>query len=175
MIETLLDLAGFFGLLSMMSVGGGNAVIPDIQRYSVLVRQWVTETEFTAIYAIAQAAPGPSSMIVALIGYKASGWAGAFTATLAMYLPSSLMTFAAVQFLDRFQNSSWRKIFEQGVAPVAVGLIFASAYLVGKSMNQGTGTFIIITGTAILHWKTRMNPIVTLLAGGILGAMGWAS
>lgn len=175
MIETLLDLAGFFGLLSLISVGGGNAVIPDMQRYAVLVRQWVTETEFAAIYAIAQAAPGPSSMIVSLIGYKACGWAGAFTATLAMYLPSSLLMFAAVRFLDRFRDNPWRKVFEQGVAPVAVGLVFASAYLVGKSMNPGAGTFIIIAGTAILHWKTRLSPMITLIIGGILGAMGWAS
>ena len=175
MIDTLLDLFGFFGLLSLMSVGGGNAVIPDMQRYAVMVRQWVTEREFTAIYAIAQAAPGPSSMIVALIGYKASGWAGAFTATIAMYLPSSLLMFAAVRFLDRFKNTPWRTIFEHGVAPVAVGLIFASAYLVGKSMNPGAGTFIIIAGTAILHWKTKMSPIVTLIVGGILGALGWAA
>ena len=175
MTETLWDLFSFFGLLSLMSVGGGNAVIPDMQRYAVLVRHWVSDIEFTAIYAIAQAAPGPSSMIVALIGYKAAGWAGAVTSVIAMYLPSSLLTFGAVRFLDRFQANPWRKVFEQGVAPVAIGLVFASAYLVGKSMDPGVTTFLIIAGTALLHWKTQLSPIVSLVVGGILGALGLVS
>ena len=175
MVDTLMDIAGFFGLLSLMSVGGGNAVIPDMQRYAVMVRQWVSDIEFVAIYAIAQAAPGPSSMIVALIGYKAAGWAGAATATVSMYLPSSLLVFSAVRFLDRFQGNPWRTVFERAVAPVAVGLVFASAYLVGKSMDPGPIAFGIIAVTAILHWKTRLNPMVSLLIGGIVGALGWIS
>ena len=173
MIETLGQIAGFFGLLSLVSVGGGNAVIPEIQRFSVLTQQWVTASEFTAIYAIAQAAPGPSSMLVALIGYKAAGPIGAATAAAAMYLPSSVIVFMAARFLERFRHNRWARIFERSVAPLAVGLILSSAYVVGSSMQTGPVMIALIAGTALIHWKLGWNPLLLLLAGALAGMMGW--
>lgn len=173
MIETLGQIAGFFGLLSLVSVGGGNAVIPEIQRFSVLTQQWVSAAEFTAIYAIAQAAPGPSSMLVALIGYKAAGMIGAATAATAMYLPSSVVIFMAARFLEHFRHNRWARVFERSVAPLAVGLILSSAYIVGNSMQTGPVMVGIIAGTALIHWKLGWNPLLLLLAGAFAGMMGW--
>ena len=173
MTETIWQLLGFFGLLSLVSVGGGNAVIPEIQRFSVLTQEWLTAADFTAIYALAQAAPGPSSMLVALVGYKAAGWPGAAAAATAMYLPSSLVVFFTVRFLERFRQSLWVRVFEKAVAPLAVGLIFASAYIVAESMQTGPLLFALITGTALIHWKTGCSPLILLLVGAVAGGMGW--
>ena len=173
MTETIWQLLGFFGLLSLVSVSGGNAVIPEIQRFSVLTQQWLTAADFTAIYALAQAAPGPSSMLVALVGYKAAGWAGAAAAATAMYLPSSLVVFVTVRFLERFRHSFRVRVFEKAVAPLAVGLIFASAYIVAESMQTGPLLFALITGTALIHWKTGCSPLILLLVGAVAGGMGW--
>ena len=173
MNDTLWQILGFFGMLSLVSVGGGNAVIPEIQRYSVLTQQWVTASDFTALYAIAQAAPGPSSMIVALIGYKASGWMGAVAAALAMYLPSSLIILMAARVLERFKQSLWTRIFERAVAPLAVGLIFSSAYIVGGSIQTGPVMTGLIIGTALINWKLGWNPLLLLLSGAIAGFLGW--
>lgn len=173
MTETIWQLLVFFGLLSLVSVGGGNAVIPEIQRFSVLTQQWLTAADFTAIYALSQAAPGPSSMLVALVGYKAAGWTGAVVAAAAMYFPSSLMVFFAVRFLERFRQSLWVRVFEKAVAPLAVGLIFSSAYIVAESMPTGPLLLALITGTALIQWKTSWSPLVLLLVGAVAGGMGW--
>lgn len=173
MNDTIWQLIGFFGMLSLVSVGGGNAVMPEIQRFSVLAQQWVTASDFNALYAIAQAAPGPSSMIVALIGYKAAGWAGAAAAAAAMYIPSSLILFTAVRFLESFKQSIWAPIFERAVAPIGVGLIFSSAFIVGGSMQTGPAMVSLIIGTALIHWKLGWNPLLLLLAGAIVGSLGW--
>jgi chromate transporter len=173
MNDTIWQLLGFFGMLSLVSVGGGNAVMPEIQRFSVLAQQWLTASDFTAVYAIAQAAPGPSSMIVALIGYKAAGWGGAAAAAVAMYTPSSLIILAAVRFLESFKQSTWAPIFERAVAPLGVGLIFSSAYIVGSSMETGPAMVSLIIGSAVIHWKLGWNPLLLLAAGAIIGALGW--
>lgn len=172
MSETLWQLIGFFGMLSLVSVGGGNAVMPEIHRFSVLTQQWVTAADFNALYAIAQAAPGPSSMIVALIGYKAAGWAGAAAAAAAMYIPSSLIILTAVRFLESFRESFWAPVFERAIAPLGVGLIFSSAYIVAGAMQTGAAMIILIAGTALIHWKLGWNPLLLLLAGAIAGALG---
>ena len=171
--ETIWQILTFFSMLSLVSVGGGNAVIPEIQRFSVLTQQWVTAADFTAIYAIAQAAPGPSSMIVALIGYKAAGWWGAACAAVAMYIPSSLVILVVVHFWERFKQNFWARVFEKAVAPLAVGLIFSSAYIVAGSMQTGPVAIGLIVGTALIHWKFGWNPLVLLLVGAVAGYWGW--
>lgn len=173
MTDTVWQLLGFFGMLSLVSVGGGNAVIPEIQRFSVLTQQWVSAADFAAFYAIGQAAPGPSSMLVALIGYRAAGWAGAAAAAAAMYIPSSLVIFVAVRFLERFRQTDWSRIVERAVAPLAIGLIFSSAYVVGESLQTGPAMLILAAGSALAQWKKGCNPLLLLAAGAFAGVMGW--
>jgi chromate transport protein ChrA len=69
----LLTIAAVFASLSLVSIGGGNTVLPEIHRAAVQREQWMTDQQFADIYAISEAAPGPSSMISSLVGYKAAG------------------------------------------------------------------------------------------------------
>ena len=104
MIGTLLALAFIFTELSLMAFGGGYAVLPEIQRRVVDVQHWVTAEEFSALFALAQAAPGPNMMIVPLIGWHVAGLPGLAVASIAKFLPSSLITCLTVSVWDRFRD-----------------------------------------------------------------------
>src|SRR6185369_12783130 len=123
-IRTLIKVATVFASLSLVSVGGGNTVLPEIHRAAVHDEQWMSDQQFADIYAISEAAPGPSSMISSLVGYKAGGLLGALVAMAAILGPSSLLMYVACLTWERFRTAKWRIAFEKGLAPVSLGLLF---------------------------------------------------
>src|SRR5215470_15832963 len=130
MDSRILGLILVFAPLSIVSFGGGQSIVADMQHQTVDVQHWLTGNEFADLFAISRAAPGPSTLIAALIGWQAAGLVGAFIATLAMYVPSSLIVYAASRWWHARRDSPWRDILERGLAPIAVGLVFAGVLAV---------------------------------------------
>lgn len=172
MIRTLLSIAGYFSVLSLLSIGGGSTVIPDMHRYAVLVEGWLTDKQFADIYAIARTSPGPSTLIVSLIGLKAAGLAGAAVATVAMCLPSCSLTFCVTRARSRFLGSRWLVAIERGLAPVTIGLVFASALVVTRSADHGPIAYALTAVTALVAVFTRFHPLLVILAAGLLSGVG---
>ncbi len=174
--DTLIALAVVFAPLSLLSFGGGNAVIADIAQQAITVQGWTSEREFADFFALSRAAPGPGSMLAALIGWKAAGVAGALVATVAFYLPSALLVFAAARLWGRWRGSSWHSAIERGIAPVAAGLFLGSGLVVLRASPGGPAVWVaaIVTTVALLRWP-GMHPVPLLLGGaalfGILGAL----
>ena len=133
----LLALAGVCAPLSLVSFGGGPAIIAPLQHQVVDVHHWLSGRDFVDFFAISRAAPGPGTLIAALIGYKLAGWIGAITAALALYIPSSLIVYAVAQFWKRAEGSSWRPAVERGLVPVAVGLVVAGALTIFEAGSFG--------------------------------------
>jgi len=121
-----------FAMLSLLAFGGANTVIPEIHRQAVDVAHWMSDTEFADLFAIAQAAPGPNTLIVTLVGWHAAGLAGATVATLAMCGPAALLTYAVLKLWERFKDVSWRATVQQGLMPVTVGMVAASAFILTR-------------------------------------------
>ena len=94
-MSTLLRLLGVFGLLSVLAVGGGLAVLPEMKKLTVEQYHWVTANQFVDFYSLGQMAPGPNMIMVALIGYKVAGLGGALAVLIAFFLPASVLTFGA--------------------------------------------------------------------------------
>ncbi len=84
----LVDLARTFAALSLVSIGGINALLPEIHRQVVVVHGWMTDTAFANAFAIANASPGPNVILVSLIGWEVAGLAGLLVATLAILIPA---------------------------------------------------------------------------------------
>ncbi|HXM71201.1 MAG TPA: chromate transporter, partial [Thermoanaerobaculia bacterium] len=91
LVISLWQIAATFASLSLVAIGGANAIMPDIHHRIVDVLGWMNDTTFANLFAIAQTAPGPNVLIVSLIGWHVAGLAGLAVATLAMILPSSLL------------------------------------------------------------------------------------
>ena len=170
--STLLTIAAVFASLSLVSVGGGNTVLPEIHRAAVQREQWMTDQQFADIYAISEAAPGPSSMISSLVGYKAAGLPGALVAIAAILGPSSLLMYIACLTWERFRTAKWRIAFERGLAPVSLGLLFSSGFTVLRSSDHSLVAYAISAVTMLLLVRSKISPLLVMAAAGILGALG---
>lgn len=167
----LTTLLGHFAMLSLVAVGGANAVIPEMHRQAVEVGHWMTDRQFADIFAITQAAPGPNVVIVALIGWQAAGFPGALVAMLGMCAPSSILTFTVFRLWDRFKDRPWRRRVQDGLAPVTVGLVGASAFLLARAADTGFLPVLLTAGAAILAYATRLNPLWLLGGGALFGIL----
>ena len=170
----LVELTAQFLLLSMLSIGGANAIIPEIHRRVVDVQHWMTDADFAQLFALSQAAPGPNVLIVSLIGWKVAGVIGGVVAMLAMSGPSSLLTYGVAHAWERFRDAPWRVAIQRGLAPVTVGLILASGYVLTRTADQSSWVAYALTGvTLVVSLTSRLHPLWLLGAAGVVGAMGW--
>ena len=173
MNDVLAQLAIDFSLLSLFAFGGVITVLPEMHRSVVEVHDWMSGAEFAQLFALAQAAPGPNILVVSLIGWKVAGLAGAVVATGAVCAPSSLLTYAVSRVWQRFRGARWRKIVEDGLVPVTVGLMLAGGYLITLAADHSAPAFAVTAATAAIVLTTRIHPLWLLAGGGLLGLSGW--
>ena len=172
MTAPLLALAALFAELSLLAFGGGNSVLPEMQRRAVEAHGWMTAAQFNALFGLAQAAPGPNMMVVTLLGWRVAGFWGALVATVAMFGPSSLVTGVALHAWDRFRHAPWRRAVQAGLAPVTAGLVSAGAALIA-STAAGTPALAAVTAVAAaLSVATRLHPLWLLGLGAAAGLSG---
>jgi chromate transporter len=165
MTLVLLQLASLFAGLSMVAFGGGAGAIPAMQRAAVDQYHWLTAKEFLDMFAISRASPGPGSLIVVLIGLKAAGLAGAAVSFVAMFGPSCLVVHLVARYWDRAARSAWRAVVERALAPVAVGLTFASGLSLMRGTEHGWLPWSVTIISSILFSLTEINPILLLALG----------
>ncbi|WP_321943601.1 chromate transporter [Paraburkholderia tropica] len=173
MNSTLVALAAIFSQLSLLAFGGGNTILPEMQRQVVEVHRWMPASEFSALFALAQAAPGPNMMIVTLVGWHVAGWAGMLVTSIAKFGPSSLVTIAALHAWDRFKDRPWRRIAQRGLVPVTAGLVAASAVLIAKASDPTWIAWAITGVCAVLAFRTKIHPLWLLAAGSLIGLTGF--
>ena len=167
----LLTLAWVFAHLSVLAFGGGNAILPEMQHQVVEVHHWLTAEQFSSLFAMAQAAPGPNMMIVPLIGWHVAGPAGLLVTSLAKFMPSSIITMTVLKFWQRFKEHPLRIRFEKALKPITVGLVLVSACLIAQASAQNHYLVLIVVLTAIISIIKKINPVWLMLLGAILGAI----
>jgi len=173
MTDRLGILALDFAMLSLLSVGGASAVLPEMHRSLVEVHGWMSSREFAELYSLAQASPGPNVLVVSLFGWQAAGIAGAIVTTLAMVVPSSVLTFYADRMLWRAAGAGvWREIIDNGLAPITVGLIAASGVLVASANMSHVFSLVLTAACALISWRTKFHPLWLIAIGAIAGIAG---
>jgi chromate transporter len=170
--------------LSLMAIGGAIAMIPDMHRFLVDQNLWLTQAQFNASVAIAQAAPGPNVLFIALMGWNVGmnvggalyGLLGIVLAMTGMLIPSSVLTYNATQWGHRNRNLRGVRAFKQGMAPIVVGLLIATGLILssasGKSLENWP-LWLMAGVTALICWRTRLHILWLLGAGALLGWFGW--
>ena len=172
MALTLLELALYFGLLSVVAFGGMPAVMPEMQRIVVEVKEWTSPVEFLQLFAVAQAAPGPNVLIASLIGWKAAGLAGAVVALLAVCGPAAVIAWWVADLWDRFKDSPWRLAIQRAIAPIVVALVLAGGYVIatpGGTPNWRLWLIAAISAAVVL--ASRLNPLWMIGGGALMGAL----
>jgi chromate transporter len=179
-----LGLFAHFMVLSLLSVGGAITTAPDMHRYLVDKQGWLSDPQFTASVAIAQAAPGPNVLFVALMGWHVGlnaggplmGLFGVFVSMLGIMLPSTTLTYLAASWGHRNRNLRWVRAFKQGMAPIVIALLIATGWiLAGASVNswQDWRVPLLAAVSALIVWRTRLHLLWLLGTGALLGWFGW--
>jgi chromate transporter len=186
------DLFAHFAMLSLLGVGGAITTVPDMHRYLVSEQQWLSDPQFTASIALAQASPGPNVLFVALMGWNVglnaggglgSGWEavalaflGVAATMLGTLLPSSLLTYAATRWAYRNRELRAVRAFKAGMGPIVIALLLATAWLLTAAHpdpSHDWPLWLLTAGAALAVWRTRIHILWLLGAGALLGAMGW--
>ncbi|MBV8966236.1 MAG: chromate transporter [Mycobacteriaceae bacterium] len=179
-MSTYLALAGLFSMLSLLSIGGGNAVLPEMHMKAVRGEHWLTNSQFADIFSISQAAPGPSILIVTLVGYGAGrtvggvlgGILGGVIATVAMILPAAILVYVLTLFWQKAQQSPLRHAVEKGFAPLTVGLILGTSLVMSRAADHDWRAYSLTAVCTGIFLFTKTNPLIVVGAAGLVGYLG---
>lgn len=179
-------------MLSLLSISGAITTVPDMHRYLVTQQAWLTDAQFSSSVAIAQAAPGPNVLFVALMGWNvglnaggglaagphawALGMLGLTITMVGIMLPSTTLTYMATRWGHRNRNRRSVRAFKQGMAPVVIGLLLATAWVLTRAHGAemvNWPLWAITAATTLLVWRTKLHLLWMLGAGAVAGGMGW--
>jgi chromate transporter len=165
--------------LSLFSLGGGNTLLSEYHELAVNQFCWLTSSQFADLYALAEAAPGPSSMIVGLLGLGA-GWpdgplwalASGIGAEIAILLPSTLLMVIACLRWNQLRDSPWRHAFERGLGPITLGILFAVGLKIVHTADTNAAGVAVSLVVCVLMLRTRISPLWFMAVAGVLGGLG---
>ena len=164
-----------FGTISLMAIGGANAVVPEIHRQIVEILGWMDAPTFARLFAIAQTAPGPNVMLASIVGWHVAGTGGLLVATAAMLLPSSVLALACSRGLRRFGDNRGVRIVTLALVPIALGLMLASGAVAALAADAGLCGFAITAATAFVTYRSKVNPLVPMAAGTVVYVAVWSA
>jgi len=167
----LLLLMGHFLLLSLIAIGGASATLPEMHRVLVGSLHLMSDTEFSQLYSLSQAAPGPNVLFVALFGWQVAGFWGSVVCMFSMCGPSSLLALGVEHFGSSHQNDKWYVVVRQALMPVAMGLLLSTA-LILMQMNPHPVPIFATLITFILLLRFKFNPLWLVAVGALLGVTG---
>jgi chromate transporter len=177
-----LNLLAHYLMLSLLSVGGAISTTSEMHRFLVEQQHWLTQSQFNDAIALAQAAPGPNVLFVALMGWHVGMNAGSTllavlgvaTTMFGMMLPSTLLTYTAAQWGHRNRHLRSVRAFKQGMAPIVVALLLSTAWILGSSGGAGSSNWrlwLLSIVSMFVIWLTRLHILWVLGAGALLGAL----
>ena len=160
-----------FLMLSLLAVGGAITTAPDMHRFLVTEHQWLTDAQFNASIAIAQAAPGPNVLFVAVLGWNTAGAWGAFAAMTGILLPSTVVSLWATRWAAKHRDSRGVRAFTSGMAPITLGLIVATGWLLTAPTHGHVGALALVAATVLLTLKSKLSPMWLMAGGALVGAL----
>jgi chromate transporter len=174
------DLFGLFThfvMLSFLAVGGAITTVPDMHRYIVAEHHWLTDAQFTASIAIAQAAPGPNVLFVAVLGYNVAGLLGTLATMSGILGPSSVLAVWATRWGARRRDTRFVRAFTAGLTPLTLGLLVSTSWVLAEpyllAPAHRWGAFALILVTVLVMLRTKLSPIWLVALGTLVGALGF--
>ncbi len=180
MADLYLTLAELFSSLSLSAFGGGNTILPTMEQVAAGKYHWLTSEQFVDFFSLSKAAPGPTTLLVELIGMKAAGfsdghhflWMPAIVAALisvvAIFVPSSLLLIFVAHFWEKWRGAPWQIAAQKALMPITCGLVLASTWMVAETAINGwlTGVMAFIALLLILY--TKFNPVAIMAVAGVI-------
>jgi chromate transporter len=179
----LLDVSWFFLKVGLFSFGGAYAVLPYIREGAVAVHGWISDRQMIDALALGETTPGPLISIGIFVGFLAghgarAPWLGATLSTLCLFLPSFLLVLPAARYMNWLTSRPGLQEFLKGITSGVVGLIFSVAlplarvaFMPGGSIDWVTVVLGLAAFAVLTFWSWRLNVVVVVLAGGVLGLL----
>ena len=181
-----------FLTLSLLAVGGAITTVPEMHRFLVLDKHWLSDGQFSASIALAQAAPGPNLLFVSVLAWNVGANAAAGThapalacwlplacasaATIGILAPSTTLTLYAARWVHRNRARLGVRGFKVAMGPIVIGLLLSTAWTLGAAHGLPQDIPVLwglTAASALLVWKTRIHMLWLIAAGAALGAGGW--
>jgi chromate transporter len=178
-----LDAGDLFGLfthflvLSLLAVGGAITTVPDMHRLIVVEHHWLTDAQFTASIALAQAAPGPNVLFVAVLGWNVAGFGGMLATMTGILIPSTALSLWATRWGSQRRETRGVRAFTAGLTPITLGLLLSTGWVLAEpyllNMSHRWGALALIAVTLGVMLRTRLSPMWLVALGSIAGALGF--
>ena len=175
--------------LSLMAIGGAITLAPEMQRYLVAEKAWLTDDQFSASIALAQASPGPNLMFIGLFGWHIGlnsttdpvwqiiwAFVGTFVCLIAILVPSTTLTFFTAQWAQKNKELRIVKAFKQGMVPLVISMLVATSWILvtpHNSIVEDWRPLLLGLFVALLTVKTQIHILWLLGLGAFLGMLGW--
>jgi chromate transporter len=167
------QLFAHFALLSLLAIGGAITTVPDMQRFVVGERGWLSEAQFSGSIALAQAAPGPNVLFVAVIGFNVGGLAGVLATLGGSLLPSTALVLGASRWGAQRRRQRGVRAFTEGLAPVTIGLLLSTGWVLTDPARSHWGTWPLLAGTIVFMLRTKWSPLWPIAVGALAGVLGF--
>jgi len=162
-----------FAMLSLLAIGGAITTVPDMHRFVVAERGWLDDATFSGSVALAQAAPGPNVLFVAVIGFNVGGLAGVAATLAGSLLPSTLLTYTVARWGEQRRDQRGVRAFTEGMAPVTIGLLLATSWILTEPTRTSAVGWLLFAATVVWMVRTKWSPLWPIAAGAVAGALGW--
>ncbi len=172
-LTTVFDLFWHFLVLSFLAIGGASSTLPDMHRFLVDTRHYMTSEQLSAMYAISQAAPGPNVLFVELFGWQAAGLGGAVASLVGICGPSCVIAVVIARVMHRAPDARWVTLVRRGLAPLTIGLMFATGWVLTRGADHSAGTIMLTVATVLACTLTRVHPLLLVGLGALVGGLGW--
>jgi chromate transporter len=160
-----------FAYLSLLTVGGGMAAFPEMEKLTVDVHHWLDFHQLIHLYSVGQLAPGPNMMMIVSIGDWAGGLLGAAVVLVAFFGPTALLALIVGRVWTKLEKWPWRKSIQEGLAPVSIGLLLAGTLSMAKGAVTGWTTGAIALAVLLTMMWRKVNPAFLVLGGAIVGGI----
>ncbi|GAA0584323.1 chromate efflux transporter [Kribbella sandramycini] len=132
---------------------------------------WISEQQLIDAVSVGQVTPGPVFTTATFIGYLVAGPAGAFLATVAIFLPSFVFVGLLTRLTDKLRSSAWTSVLLDGVNATALALMAGVSWQLARTAIVGPVTASIAVVTLLLLWRTNLNNAWYIAGGALIGVV----
>jgi chromate transporter len=163
----------FFTKAGAFVFGSGLAIVPFLHQGVVQQFGWLNEHQFLDAVAVAMITPGPVVITVAFIGFLVAGLAGAFMASIGIFLPVYIFTVVPAPWFKRHRDNPQLKAFVDGATAAATGAITGAVIVLGARAITDVPTAAIALISLGVLWRFKISEPILVTISGLIGLIVW--
>ncbi|PWL30886.1 chromate efflux transporter [uncultured Roseivirga sp.] len=152
--------------------GGGQVLIPFLNKEFVEFKGYLSSEEFLSGLAMVQAVPGPTFSVSSFVGALSvrdlglgAQILGGFIAACGIFLPGTFLIFFVIRFWDSLKKYRVVRASLEGIHAASAGMVASAAFLLFEPIDNSVLNVTVVIGTFLLLTYTKIPPPLIILAG----------